>query len=119
MIIKSADNQLFSAGDKTVLKEILHPAHSGLDLPFSIAWAYLEVGQSSKLHRLAESETYYILQGNAEIHSDGKAYLAQKGDCVYLPPMAKQYVTNVGGDRLEFLCIVSPAWTEAGEEILE
>ncbi len=117
MIVKSSDNQLFRAGDKTMLKEILHPRHTGLDLPFSMAWAYLEIGQSSKLHQLAESETYYILQGSAEIHSDNNVYLAQKGDCIYLPPNAKQCAVNVGDERLEFLCIVSPAWTEKGERI--
>jgi oxalate decarboxylase/phosphoglucose isomerase-like protein (cupin superfamily) len=40
------------------------------------------------------------------------------GQAVYIPPGAIQRIENPGPGRLAFLCIVEPAWTAAGEEVL-
>jgi mannose-6-phosphate isomerase-like protein (cupin superfamily) len=39
------------------------------------------------------------------------------GDAVYIPPGAKQQITNSGATDLLFLCIVDPAWRKEDEEV--
>jgi mannose-6-phosphate isomerase-like protein (cupin superfamily) len=41
-----------------------------------------------------------------------------KGDTIYIPPNATQFIENTGEENLEFLCIVDPAWTPGAEKIL-
>jgi len=41
------------------------------------------------------------------------------GDTVYIPPRAKQQITNSGSVDLAFLCIVDPAWRSEDEEVVE
>ena len=119
MIIKSADNLFFKANDLTNLTEVLHPKNNKLDLPYSLAFAYLEAGETSLLHVLKETEVYFIMKGKGEIRLGEIRYFIEKGDCVVVLPDIEQSVTNTGECRLEFLCIVSPPWTESGEKIIE
>ncbi len=114
---KLKDIPEFLAGDHTHLKEVLHPSNDSLALNFSLAHAYLKVGEQSLPHRLKHSETYYILAGNGEIHLDGKMQTIEKGDIIYVPENVEQYVKNKGKINLTFLCIVSPPWTPETEII--
>ena len=109
----------FLAGDHTHLKEVLHPSNDSLALNFSLAHAYLKVGEQSLPHRLKHSETYYILAGDGEIYLDGKMQPIEKGDIIYVPENVDQYVKNKGKVDLAFLCIVSPPWTPETEIIEE
>jgi len=108
----------FEAGDRTLLKEVIHPKNDELDLSFSLAHAILKPGESSLPHSLKESETYYFLSGHGQIVVEEESRKIGPGHVVVVPPKAKQHVVNESGTNLEFLCIVSPPWTEEGEEIL-
>ena len=119
MIVKLADREKFKAGDDTMLKEILHPLHHKLKLPYSLAYAFLEKGETSLLHSLSGSEVYFILNGKGKVTLGEKEFVIGKGDCIYVAPNMPQSVSNTGGSKLEFICIVSPPWTEEGEEIIE
>ncbi len=107
----------FLAGDHTHLKEVLHPSNDQLALNFSLAHAYLNVGENSLPHRLSHSETYYILEGQGEIYLNGKMQTIEKGDIIYVPKNVEQYVKNKGEVNLTFLCIVSPPWSPETEII--
>ena len=117
-IISLADCEEFVAGDKTRLREILHPDKSPLSLGYSLAHASLDPGQTSVLHRLSTSEVYYILKGRGQIELDGKSREVTVGDTVYIAPYSTQRITCLGPEILEFLCIVDPAWRPEDEEIL-
>ncbi len=118
MLHKSIDNiPFFTAGDETVLKEVLHPDNDKIELGYSIAFAKIEVSKASLAHRLKHSETYIFLKGNGQIFINEEVKAVQKGDIVYVPPMANQYVENMGNTDLEFYCIVSPAWREEEEYV--
>ena len=109
----------FEAGDKTLLIEVLHPKNDHLQIGYSLAHASLEVGQSSLPHILNKcSEAYYILKGEGRIIVDQEATNVKENDVIVVPAGATQYVENTGIDKLEFLCIVSPAWFPEQEEIL-
>ncbi len=108
----------FLAGDETKLREVLHPDHAGIDLPYSLAQATIEIGKSSLPHRLVGGELYIFRSGKGRIWVDGESQEVQGGEIVYVPPDAEQYVENTGEVALDFFCIVSPPWREAEEEIL-
>jgi len=120
MLLKSLHTiPSFEAGDKTILKEVLHPKNDQLSLNYSLAYAKLPVGRSSLLHRLKQSEVYVILEGEGKIFVNSKGSIVRKGDVVFVPPQAKQYLENQGETELQFLCIVSPPWSPEEEWILD
>lgn len=120
MIIRTlSDCKEFLAGDHTKLRELLHPARAPVQIGYSLAHGTLEARARSKRHRLAATEVYYFVAGEGIFHMDDQASPVQAGDAVYVPPGVVQWVENTGGERLEFLCLVEPAWTGEGEEVLE
>jgi len=119
MIYKKIDQvPAFEAGDKTILKELLHPKNDSLDIPYSLAHAKILAGASSVPHILKSKELYYILEGEGAIFIEDERQAITKGDLVMVPVNAKQAVENTGKNTLEFLVIVSPPWQEEEEEIL-
>lgn len=114
---KLANIAEFVAGDKTHLKEVLHPKNDDLDLDFSLAHAMIKVGESSLPHQLSHSETYFFLSGKGQMFIGNESCLVEKGDTVYVPPKTNQYVKNTSNEDLIFICIVSPPWSEGTEEI--
>jgi len=120
MFIRSLnDCPAFTAGDNCTLREILHPEKADLALRYSLAHAAVAPGQTTWLHALRTSEVYYILSGEAIMHVDGGSKRVVAGDTVYIPPKAKQQITNSGSVDLAFLCIVDPAWRKEDEEVVE
>jgi mannose-6-phosphate isomerase-like protein (cupin superfamily) len=108
----------FTAGDETIIKEVLHPKNDGIALGYSLAHAELAPGQASLPHRLMQrSETYILLEGQGEAFIDGQSYHLTAGEILYIPPAAEQYIQNTGSGPLRFLCIVDPPWTEETEEV--
>ena len=120
MFIRDLDDcPTFVAGDKTLLKEILHPDKADLDLRYSLAHAVVPVGGASVAHRLKNSEVYYVLAGNGIMHIDDDEDAVAAGSTVYIPPGAVQWIDNTGDEPLAFLCIVDPAWQPEYEEVLD
>lgn len=101
----------FEAGDKTLLRELIHPKNDLLDIGYSLAEARIEPGQSSLNHSLKSSELYYILEGEGIMNIDSESKSIKKGDLIMVPPNSCQSVMNNGMNDLVFLCIVEPYWT--------
>lgn len=108
------------AGDRTRLRELLHP---GRDYPFagrySLAHAVVNPGQATSRHRLKSDEVYYILEGRGRMHVDDETAEVEPGDAIEIPPGVVQWIENIGPGRLVFLCLVDPAWRAEDEEVLE
>lgn len=118
MFIKDLkDCEEFLAGDHTVLRELLHPDKADLQLRYSLAHAVLKPGLTSKPHSLKTSEVYYILEGEGTMHINDESEVVAVGQIVYIPPLAKQSITNTGTVDLKFLCIVDPAWRLEDETV--
>lgn len=115
LIRKLTDCDLFTAGDGTLLRELLHPDKQPIQLRYSLAHATVPIGQTSTPHALRTSEVYYILQGQGEMHIDNCVQVVSVGDVVYIPPNARQYIHNCGAEPLVFICIVDPAWRKENE----
>lgn len=108
----------FEAMDKTIIKEIFHPQKTGLNLPYSLAHATLPSKQKSLPHVLKESsEVYYILEGQGKMFIDSEDEIVTKGDVIFIPKGAIQFIENLLETELRFLCIVSPEW-KADDEFL-
>lgn len=109
----------FTAGDATLLKELLHPKNDDVDLPYSLAWARLEPGQASYPHRLLESAELYVFQrGRGEAIIDQEVIIVEADQLLMVPSGSEQYLRNTGDEPLVFLCIVSPPWSEAQDMVL-
>lgn len=118
MIIKNLkDCEEFIAGDKTVLRELLHPDKADMKCRYSLAHATVLRGESSTPHALKTTEVYYILEGEGVMYIGNESAPVRTDDMVYIPPNAKQYIENSGKTDLKFLCIVDPAW-QAEDEIV-
>jgi mannose-6-phosphate isomerase-like protein (cupin superfamily) len=118
-IRRLSDCPEFIAGDNCRLREILHPDKADLALRYSLAHAVVAPGQTTWLHALRTSEVYTILSGEGSMHIDGERAAVHPGDTVYIPPKARQQITNTGATDLVFLCIVDPAWRKEDEEVVE
>ncbi len=116
LIRRLNDCARITAGDHTLLRELLHPDREyRFSGRYSLAHAVLPVGQRSTRHTLATDEVYYILSGEAEMHVDDEAACLAVGDTVEIPPGSTQWIANIGDCPLEFLCIVDPAWRKEDE----
>ncbi len=109
----------FVAGDNAILRELLHPGKTDLALRYSLAHAVVRPGDTTAPHSLNGSEVYYVLEGEGIMHIDEESRTVRAGQAVYIPPRAKQCITNTGTGDLTFLCIVDPAWRANGEKVFE
>jgi mannose-6-phosphate isomerase-like protein (cupin superfamily) len=107
----------FIAGDKTVLREVLHPDKMPVEVRYSLAHAKVRPGERSLPHRLRTSEVYYVLEGSGVMVIDREEREVEPGSAVYIPPGAEQHIRNTGAGDLKFLCIVDPAWRAEDEEV--
>jgi mannose-6-phosphate isomerase-like protein (cupin superfamily) len=112
------DCEEFTAGDNSILRELLHPDKANLAIRYSLAHAVVKQGQTAIPHKLKTSEVYYILEGEGIMHIDEEAKDVYPGQAIYIPPGSKQYISNNGKSDLVFLCIVDPAWRKQDEEVL-
>lgn len=106
------------AGDRTLLRELLHPERDPVDTRYSLAVARIDPGAGSRPHRLRTSEVYYIIRGQGEVYVADETAKVSAGDAVYIPAGAVQWLENTGGEPIEFACIVDPAWRPEHEKIL-
>ena len=118
MLIRTlATCSAFCAADRTVLRELLHPARQPVAIRYSLAHAEVASGSASVPHRLRTAEVYYIISGRGRMHIDRQSRPLAADQCVYIPPGALQYIENTGDDVLRFLCIVDPAWRAEDEQV--
>jgi mannose-6-phosphate isomerase-like protein (cupin superfamily) len=118
LIKKLRDAKEITAGDRTRLRELLHPARDAAGIRYSLAIARLAPGRQSQAHRLKTAEVYYVVRGSGLMHIGCESADVAAGDAVYIPPGSTQYLENTGNDEIEFVCIVDPAWRPEDEEVL-
>jgi len=111
------DCQEFTAGDESILRELLHPEKTGLQIRYSLAHAEVRAGEKTRPHKLKSSEVYYITAGEGLMHIDDESLEVGPECAVYIPPDSMQYIENTGNSDLKFLCIVDPAWRTDEEEV--
>lgn len=106
----------FTANDGCQIRELLHPKNDGIELPFSLAVAEVEIGKCTYRHRLRQLEVYYILAGSGVMHIGEEQRSVKEGDAILVPQNEIQWIENVGAQQLKFAAIVAPPWREADDE---
>ena len=100
---------------------ILELSNSAEDEAVSIARARVEVGVTTRLHRLrGVAERYLILEGQGlvEVGNSTPAHVAA-GDVVCIPQGVSQRVANTGDCDLVFLAICTPRFVPAVYEDID
>jgi len=118
LIKRLKDCREITAGDRTRLRELLHPARDAVQMYCSLAVAWIAPGQRSQAHRLKTAEVYYIIRGSGVMHIGQEEAKVDAGDAIYIPPESVQWLENTGNEEIEFICIVDPAWRPEDEQIL-
>lgn len=97
---------------------ITEVSNSSDDPDASIARARVEVGKTTRWHRLdGIAERYVILQGQGRVEiGDMPAADVAVGDVVLIPPMCRQRITNTGAEELIFLAICTPRFSYGAYE---
>ena len=87
----------------------------------SIARARVEVGVTTKRHRVAGTiERYVILEGQGIGHIEGQEDAkVVAGDVLLIPADIVQSITNSGPQDLVFLCVCTPRFEWSNYESLE
>jgi mannose-6-phosphate isomerase-like protein (cupin superfamily) len=112
------DLNFFKAEDNTLLAEVFHPKNGeSINLPYSLAFATIDPGNSSLKHSLKQEELYIFIKGKGQIYIDQEKHEVEEGMNIIVPAGAIQWVKNNSEETLAFYCIVSPPWT-ASEEII-
>jgi len=121
MIIRDvADCPRTKVMDGSLLAELLHPdkVPGAQRLRCSIAHAIVPPGETTLPHLLKSStEIYYILEGEGEMHIGVRSAPVHAGQAVLIPRGRRQFIRNTGMGNLVILCIVTPKWQAADEEL--
>jgi mannose-6-phosphate isomerase-like protein (cupin superfamily) len=122
MIIRDiADCPRTKVIDGSLLAELLHPDNvpGAQRLRCSVAHAIIPAGETTLPHVLKTStELYYILEGSGEMHIGTRSETVRAGQIILIPRGRSQYIRNTGTGDLVFLCIVTPKWQAADEELV-
>jgi len=91
------------------------------DPEVSIARARVEPGVTTRWHRLKGiTERYFIISGKGLVEiGELPPQEVTDGDIVFIPPMCRQRITNIGTDDLVFLAVCSPRFTQDVYEDIE
>ena len=94
------------AADDCRLRELIYPDRDALEIPYSLAAAFIEPGGSTAAHSLSEEgEVYYFLEGSGSIRVGENASEVGAGDVVLVPKGATQSLRNTGdGPLIRSLC---------------
>jgi mannose-6-phosphate isomerase-like protein (cupin superfamily) len=90
--------------------DILESWNREEDPALSIARATVDVGVTTRWHRLEQTvERYLILQGQGRVHvGELEPTQVDPGDVVFIPPDCPQRIENIGDQPLVFLAICNP-----------
>ncbi|MFA5268456.1 MAG: cupin domain-containing protein [Methanoregula sp.] len=122
IILDVADCPRKKVIDGSLLCELLHPdkVPGAQRLRCSVAHAIVPPGIATLPHLLKNStELYYILEGTGEMHIGTRSAPVHPGQIVLIPRGRPQYIKNTGAGNLVFLCIVTPKWQAADEELVD
>jgi mannose-6-phosphate isomerase-like protein (cupin superfamily) len=120
MLIKRVSSlPAFIANDGCLIREVLHPSHGDCRLDYSLALAEVAVGEATYRHWLEQSEVYFILEGEGDLHIGTETARVVAGDAAVIPPQLEQWIENVGQCTLRFLAICSPPWRANADHRLD
>jgi len=117
-ITTNAPAEIYFAAEGCHIQEL---SNHGGDPDVSIARIRVEPGVSTNWHRLRDTaERYVITEGEGSVEvGELPPQTVRPGDCVLIPPLCRQRITNTGAEDLIFLAICSPRFVPDCYEGLE
>ena len=97
LVSSTAECPPFIANDGCLIREVLHPAKTGVPLPYSLAVAEVAPGACTRRHRLAQDEVYYLLEGVGRMHIDDQVRSVLVGDAVHIPTVPEKEIVDPTG----------------------
>jgi mannose-6-phosphate isomerase-like protein (cupin superfamily) len=119
LVKKTHECQPYTAIDGCDIREVLHPAHHAVALPYSLAVAEVAPGGRTYRHRLQADEVYFLLAGKGRMHIADETSVLDVGDTVFIPAHAVQWIENIGDGVLRFVALVSPPWESESDQRLD
>jgi mannose-6-phosphate isomerase-like protein (cupin superfamily) len=101
----------FYTAEKCHITELFNTAD---DPDVSIARARVAPGVTTRRHCLkGTAERYFIISGRGLVAiGELTPQEVAAGDIVFIPPMCRQRITNIGNEDLIFLAICSPRFSQ-------
>lgn len=106
MIIRKSNQiqkEKLSAG-KSTFRQILISSNEAPN--FALRKFIIEPYGSMPMHTNLVEHEQYILKGSAEITIDGKIFIVEKDNIVFIPANVPHSYKTIGDKPFEFLCIV-------------
>jgi mannose-6-phosphate isomerase-like protein (cupin superfamily) len=98
---------LFGASGEVTIRSILNDAKELYNKGRVFAHTSLAPGASIGYHlHEEESETYYILSGEALYNDNGKEFQIFPGDVTHTPPGEGHGITNIGKEELHLIALI-------------
>jgi len=113
------DIETYTTRDGSQIRELMHPAVHG-NRNQSLAEAIVHPGQTTLLHRHAQSEElYHITRGRGWMTLGEQEFEVNVGDTVAIAPGTPHRIKNIGSEPLHILCSCSPPYAHDDTELLE
>ncbi len=108
----------FSTPERCYITEL---SNSPADPDVSIARARVEPGSTTRWHRLAGTAERYVVVSGWGLMEAGSLppQEVRPGDVVFIPPLCRQRITNIGAEDLVFLAICTPRFSPDAYEDAE
>jgi len=101
--ISEIPKEKVNAGANT-FKQVLVSADEAPN--FAMRKFIIEPGGSMPMHKNTVEHEQYVLNGKAEVYIDGKMFIVNKDDIVFIPSGVEHNYKTIGNENFEFLCIV-------------
>jgi mannose-6-phosphate isomerase-like protein (cupin superfamily) len=104
-------NPLETAHGEIIFELVGRPHEHGGAFKHSLAHVVIPPGKASLMHYHLESEeSYYILEGTAQMVVNGETLTLSPGQTVLIQPKETHQILNNADTDLEFLVTCAPAW---------
>lgn len=119
-IARKDDTPPLESNPGEIIYELIGRAVGQPSERYSVAYAVIKRGKSSRLHKHTISEeSYYILQGQAHMSVGDEEAILEPGQSVLIPAKTPHQISNLGEEDLEFLAFCVPAWEQHDSEYLD
>lgn len=71
----------------------------------TLGFAQVPPGERLHVHRHAQAEVYFILEGSGTVHIDGKEWTVRTGHAIFIPGSAEHGIANPGTAPLHFIYV--------------
>lgn len=113
-----ADAPPFITKDRSVIRELMHPARHAPST-MSFAEAIIHSGGTTLMHfHHASEEIYHVTQGAGTMRLGTTEFDIHAGDTIMISPGTRHNVTNTAEEPLKILCVCHPPYSDEDTALL-